>query len=83
MKKQGIVSGVFALAIFHFFSLLFFSICVTATLSASNAGPVVQLSYGSFQENATADLEEFRLLPHRMHPIQYLLVPTLKIMSLS
>ena len=58
----------FALAIFHSFSLLLFSTCVTSTLSASNAGPVVQLSYGSFQGNASGDLEEFLGIPFAAPP---------------
>ena len=57
-----------ALAIFHSFTLLLFSTRITATLSASNAGPVVQLSYGSFQGNATADLEEFLGIPFAAPP---------------
>ena len=49
-------------------SLLLSSRCVTATLSASNTGPVVKLSYGSFQGNATADLEEFLGIPFAAPP---------------
>jgi acetylcholinesterase len=56
----------FALAIFLSFTLLLSSRCVTAT--ASNTGPVVQLSYGSFQGNATADLEEFLGMPFAAPP---------------
>lgn len=41
-------------------------ILVTATLSAS--GPVVQLSYGSFQGNASANLEEFLGIPFAAPP---------------
>lgn len=58
----------FALAIFLSFTLLLSSTCVTATLSDSNTGPVVQLSYGSFQGNATADLEEFLGIPFAAPP---------------
>ena len=58
----------FAPAIFLSFTLLLSSTCVTATLSASNPGPVVQLSYGSFQGNATADLEEFLGIPFAAPP---------------
>ena len=57
-----------ALAIFLSSTLLLSSKCVTATLSASNTGPVVQLSYGSFQGNATADLEEFLGIPFAAPP---------------
>ena len=75
----------FALAVFLSFTLLLSSKCVTATLSASNTGPVVQLSYGSFQGNATAELEEFLGIPFAAPPYasSILLVPTLKIMSFS
>ena len=55
----------FALASLLSFTLLLSS---TATLSASNTGPVVQLSYGSFQGNATADLEEFLGIPFAAPP---------------
>jgi acetylcholinesterase len=58
----------FALALSLSFTLLLSSRCVTATLSASNTGPVVQLSYGSFQGNATADLEEFLGIPFAAPP---------------
>lgn len=58
----------FALATFLSFTLLLSSSCVTATLSDSNTGPVVQLSYGSFQGNATADLEEFLGIPFAAPP---------------
>ena len=65
----------FALAIFLSLSLLLSSTCVTATLSASNTGPVVQLSYGSFQGNATAaDLEEFRGIPFAAPPYACILL---------
>jgi acetylcholinesterase len=62
----------FALAVF---TLLLSSKCVTATLSAFNTGPVVQLCYGSFQGNATADLEEFLGIPFAAPP--YASVPVL------
>ena len=55
-------------AVFLSLTLLLPSRCVTATLSASNAGPVVQLGYGSFQGNATADLEEFLGIPYAAPP---------------
>ena len=55
-------------AVFLSLTLLLSSRRVTATLSASNTGPVVQLSYGSFQVNATADLEEFLGIPYAAPP---------------
>ena len=74
----------FARAIFLSFTLLLSSRCVTA---ASNTGPIVQLSYGSFQGNATADLEEFLGIPFAAPPYVsysfFLLVLTLTIMSFS
>ena len=51
-----------------FLLTLLSSRCVIATLSASNTEPVVQLSYGSFQGNATADLEEFLGIPFAAPP---------------
>ena len=51
-------------ATFLFFTLLLSSRYVTA----SNTGPVVQLSYGSFQGNATGDLEEFLGIPFAAPP---------------
>ena len=57
-----------ALTIFLSLTLLLSSTCITATLADSNAGPVVQLSYGSFQGNATADLEEFLGIPFAAPP---------------
>ena len=57
-----------ALAICLSLTLLLSSRCVTATLSDSNTGPVVRLSYGSFQGNATADLEEFLGIPFAAPP---------------
>ena len=50
------------------FTLLFSSSCVGASLSASNTGPVVELSYGSFQGNATGDLVEFLGMPFAAPP---------------
>ena len=58
----------FALAILLSFTSLLSSRWVTATQSAFNTGPVVQLSYGSFQGNATADLEEFLGIPFAAPP---------------
>jgi acetylcholinesterase len=58
----------FSPSIFLSFTLLLSLRCVTATLSDSNTGPVVQLSYGSFQGNATADLEEFLGIPFAAPP---------------
>ena len=55
-----------ALAIFISFTLLLSSRCVQVT--ASNTGPVVQLSYGSFQGKVTADLEEFLGIPFAAPP---------------
>ena len=49
-------------------TLLLSSRCITATLSASDTGPVVQLSYGSFQGNANANLEEFLGIPFAAPP---------------
>ena len=63
----------FAPAIFLSFTLLLSSTCVTTTVSASNTGPVVQLSYGSFQGNATADLEEFLGIPFAAPPYAFYL----------
>ena len=57
-----------ALAICLSLTLLLSSRCVTATLSDSSTRPVVQLSYGSFQGNATADLEEFLGIPFAAPP---------------
>ena len=62
-------------------TLLLSSRCITATLSASDTGPVVQLSYGSFQGNANANLEEFLGIPFAAPPyasrfLRLLLVPT-------
>ena len=57
----------FPLAICLSLSLLLLR-CVTATLSDSNTGPVVQLSYGSFQGNAAAELEEFLGIPFAAPP---------------
>jgi hypothetical protein len=74
----------FAPAMFFSFTLLLSSAYVTATLSASNTGPVVQLDYGSFQGNATADLEEFLGIPFAAPPYastQIFLVLALIIMS--
>ena len=51
-----------------FFSLLFFSNFVGVSRSASNTGPVVELSYGSFQGNATDDLVEFLGMPFAAPP---------------
>ena len=69
VESQGIFT-MFGLAIYLSFTvtLLLSSRCVTATLSDSNTGPVVQLSYGSFQGNATADLEEFLGIPFAAPP---------------
>ena len=50
------------------FTLLFSSSCFGASLSASNTGPVVELSYGSFQGNATGDLVEFLGMPFAAPP---------------
>jgi hypothetical protein len=75
----------FAPAMFFSFTLLLSSAYVTATLSASNTGPVVQLDYGSFQGNATADLEEFLGIPFSAPPYAstqfFFLVLALIIMS--
>ena len=74
-------------AAFLSFTLLLSSRCVTATLSTSNTGPVVQLSYGSFQGNATADLEEFLGIPFAAPPyailLNFCLCLQLTIMSFS
>ena len=68
-------------AVFLPLTLLLSSRCITATQS----GPVVHLSYGSFQGNATADLEEFLGIPYAAPPYasysQFLLVATLTTMS--
>ena len=50
------------------FTLLLSSSCVGVSLSASNTGPVVELSYGSFQGNATGDLVEFLGMPFAAPP---------------
>ena len=52
------------------FTLLFSSSCVGVSLSAqaSNTGPIVELSYGSFQGNATGDLVEFLGMPFAAPP---------------
>jgi hypothetical protein len=50
------------------FALFISSSYVTATESASNTGPVVHLSYGLFQGNANADLEEFLGIPFAVQP---------------
>ena len=63
----------FPLAIYLSLTLLLSSRCVTAAQSDSNTGPVVQLSYGSFQGNATADLEEFLGIPFAAPPYEFLL----------
>ena len=49
-------------------TLLLSSRCIAATLSASDTGPVVQLSYGSFQGNAISNLEEFLGIPFAAPP---------------
>ena len=49
-------------------TLLLSSRCIIATLSASDTGPVVQLSYGSFQGNANVNLEEFLGIPFAAPP---------------
>jgi hypothetical protein len=51
-----------------FCTLLFSTSCVGVSLSASNTGPVVELSYGSFQGNATGDLVEFLGMPFAAPP---------------
>ena len=62
-------------AIFQVLSLAL----LLSSASTSNAGPVVQLSYGSFEGNATADLEEFLGIPYAAPPYasysRFLLVP--------
>ena len=50
------------------FALLLSSGCVGVSLSASNTGHVVKLSYGSFQGNATGDLVEFLGMPFAAPP---------------
>ena len=50
------------------FTLLFSSSCVGVSISASNTGPVVKLSYGSFQGNATSDLVKFLGMPFAAPP---------------
>ncbi|KAF8800976.1 carotenoid ester lipase precursor [Phlegmacium glaucopus] len=57
-----------ALAKFLPLTFLLYSSCAGA-LSAANTGPVVQLSYGSFQGNATGDLVEFLGIPFAAPPI--------------
>jgi hypothetical protein len=50
------------------FTLLFSSSCVGISLSASNTGPVVELTYGSFQGNSTGDLVDFLGIPFAAPP---------------
>ena len=67
------------------FTLLFSSRCVAVSLSTSNTGPVVELSYGSFQGNATGDLVEFLGMPFAAPPYastQILLVIILLILDI-
>jgi hypothetical protein len=52
------------------FTLLFSSACLGLSLSTSNTGPVVELSYGSFQGNATGDLAEFLGMPFAAPPYE-------------
>ena len=56
------------LATVLFCALLFSSSCVGVSLSAFNTGPVVELSYGSFQGNATGDLVKFLGMPFAAPP---------------
>jgi len=56
------------LAIFLSLTLLLSSNCVGAALPAPQTGPVVKLSYGSFQGNATGNLVEFLGIPFAAPP---------------
>jgi len=57
-----------SLASFLSLTLLLSSNCVGAALPASKTGPVVKLSYGSFQGNTTGDLVEFLGIPYAAPP---------------
>ena len=57
-----------ALASFLSLALLLSSSSVGAIVSVSNTGPVVKLSYGSFQGNATGDIVEFLGMPFAAPP---------------
>ena len=57
-----------ALASFFSLALLLSSSSVGAIVSVSNTGPVVKLSYGSFQGNATGDIVEFLGMPFAAPP---------------
>lgn len=57
-----------ALASFLFLALLLSSSCVRVVLSVSNTGPVITLSYGSFQGNASDDLVKFLGMPFAAPP---------------
>ena len=76
-------------ALLSLITLLLSSRCilVTATLSASNTGPVVQLSYGSFQGNASTNLEEFLGIPFAAPPYasysNFVVLSLINTMSLS
>jgi hypothetical protein len=67
--------------IFLLFTFLLSSNCVGAAPSVSNTGPVVRLSYGSFQGNATGDLVQFLGMPFAAppyaRPSEFPLVPKL------
>ena len=56
-----------SLAIFLFITLLLASSCV----SISNTGPVITLSYGSFQGNLTGDVVEFLGIPFAAPPYAF------------
>ena len=67
------------------FTLLFSSSCVGVSLSTSNTGPVVKLSYGSFQGNSTGDIVDFLGMPFAAPPYastQILLVVMLLILDI-
>jgi acetylcholinesterase len=62
--KKNLMSGFTTFLLFTFLS----SYCVGAALSVSNTGPVIKLSYGSFQGNATGDLVQFLGMPFAAPP---------------
>ena len=59
-----------ALARFLSLAFLLFASCV---ISKNSTGPVVTLSYGSFQGNATSNLVEFLGMPFAAPPYAFLL----------
>ena len=66
-----------ALASFLSLALLLSSSSAATVLGVANTGPVVKLSYGSFQGNATGDLVEFLGMPFAAPPYVFLLAKIL------